>query len=176
MDKLIVFEWGTHLIDVTRFLLGDVQRIYASLDWVSPHFRGEDRAVLVLDLAGATGLIDISWATVGDEAADRRNSTFLEDFVIEGDSGFMEIRPEPEGLLRASTLTESWEQPAFTGSLPEAYQSSYNAAQKHFYDCLRAGRKPDTAASDNYKTMLATFRAYESGTSRQAVTLNPSLK
>ncbi len=174
MDRLIVFEWGTHLIDTTRFLLGDIQRVYASMHRTSHHFRGEDRAVLVLELAQTTGLIDISWATVGDEEANRRNNTVLEHFIIEGDAGFIEMLPEPASLLRASTATESWECPVYSGSLQEAYQLSYTQAQRHFSDCLRAGRTPETVASDNFKTMLATFQAYESSARGQAVDLLPS--
>jgi predicted dehydrogenase len=171
MDRLIVFEWGTHLIDVTRFLLGDIRRVYARMDQVSPHFKGEDRAVLVLELAEATGLIDVSWATRGDEAAEQRGNTLLEHFVVEGDEGFIELLPEPLNLLRLSTPREAWERPARRDSLQEAYQASYTAAQRHFVECLRSGKAPETIASDNLKTMEVTFGAYESAASGQPVDL-----
>jgi predicted dehydrogenase len=169
MEQLIVFEWGTHLIDVTRFLLGDIRRVYARMDHVSPHFKGEDRAVLVLELAGATGLIDISWATRGDERAEGQATTCLEHFVVEGDEGFIELLPEPLNLLRLSSPREAWERPACKENLLDAYQASYTAAQRHFVECLRAGRDPETIAADNLKTMRVTFGAYESAQSGQPV-------
>ncbi len=171
MDQLLVLEWGTHLIDVARYLLGDIRHIYARMAKTSPHFKGEDRALLVLELSGATGLIDISWATVGDEAAEKRSNTMLEEFVIEGDEGVIEVLPEPETLFRLSTRRESWEHPVCTGSLQEAYQASYTAAQRHFYECLRDGLQPETVASDNIKTLQAVQSAYLSAATGQVVYL-----
>jgi predicted dehydrogenase len=171
MEQLIVLEWGTHLIDVARYLLGDIQHVYARMSKTSPYFKGEDRAVMVLELSGAAGLIDISWATVGDEAAERRSNTMLEHFVIEGDEGVIEVLPEPDALFRLSTRRESWEHPVYAGSLQEAYQASYTAAQHHFYECLRDGLQPETIASDNIKTLQATQAAYASAATGQVVYL-----
>ena len=172
MDQLLVLEWGTHLLDVARYLLGDIRHVYARMAKTSPYFKGEDRAVLVLELSGATGLVDISWATVGDEAAEQRSNTMLEHFVIEGDEGVIEVLPEPEALFRLSTRRESWEHPVYnTGSLQEAYQASYTAAQRHFYECLRDGLQPETIASDNIKTLQAVHSAYQSAASGQVVYL-----
>jgi len=171
MDQLIVFEWGTHLIDTTRFLFGNPERIYARMERVSPYFRGEDRAVITLELLNLTGLIDISWATVGDEAAERRAATYLEDFTVEGETGSIEILPEPQKLLRVCTRTQSWEQAAYPGTWEEEYQASYTAAQRHFYECLRTGGTPETTAQDNLKTLEITFAAYESAARGQAIVL-----
>jgi predicted dehydrogenase len=173
MEQLIVYEWGTHLIDVARYLLGEIQQVYARMAKTSPDFKGEDRALLVLELSGATGVIDISWATVGDEAAEQRSNTMLEHFVIEGDEGVIELLPEPHCIFRLSTRRESWERPVYTTGLQEAYQESYTAAQRHFYECLRDGLEPETVASDNFKTLQATQAAYRSAALGQAVRLEP---
>jgi predicted dehydrogenase len=77
MEQLILFEWGIHLVDVSRYLMGEIQHVYARMAKTSPYFKGEDRALLVLDLSGVTCVIDISWATVGDEAAEQRSQTQL---------------------------------------------------------------------------------------------------
>ncbi len=169
MEQLIVLEWGTHLIDVARYLLGEIQHVYARMDKTSPDFKGEDRALLVLGLSGVTGLIDISWATIGDEAAELRSNTMLEHFIIEGDEGFIELLPEPECLFRLSTRSESWERPVYSADMQEAYQESYTAAQRHFYECLRDGLNPETVAADNFKTMQAAQAAYGSAAIGQAI-------
>jgi predicted dehydrogenase len=172
MEQLIVFEWGTHLVDVTRFLLGDVHRAYAHLDRASAYFKGEDRAVILLKLEEATSLLDISWATVGDPLTEQRSTTHLEHFVLEGDDGLIEILPEPQNLLRVSTRSGSWERPAYQESMPQAYQASYTAAQRHFYECLRDGINPETVARDNLKTMQAVQSVYRSAALGQAVDLD----
>lgn len=167
MDKLIVYEWGTHLIDVLRFLLGEVSSVYARMDTISPLCRGEDRALLALDLSGVTGLIDISWATVQSEALNSQ----LEQCVIEGDEGTIELLPGQGELLRVTTRGETHQRPAFDTTPAEAYQTSYTTAQRHFIECLRAGVDPETSARDNVRTLAATFAAYESAAKGEVIRL-----
>jgi predicted dehydrogenase len=63
---------------------------------------------------------------------------------------------------RAGSPYRSTVLPAHDGDLTAAYQASYDAAQRHFIDCLRAGLEPETIATDNLKTLRAMFAAYES--------------
>jgi predicted dehydrogenase len=167
MNRLILYEWGVHLIDVLRFLFGDVTSVFARMDKVSALCKGEDRATLVLDLNGVTGLIDISWATVDGEAQPSQ----LEQVTIEGDEGTIELRPDQGDILKLATRSQVWQRPALDASPEEAYQASYTAAQRHFIECLRDGRTPETAAEDNLKTLAAAFAAYESATLNQVVIL-----
>jgi predicted dehydrogenase len=165
MKHLIVYEWGVHLIDVLRFFFGEVNSVYARLEKVSNICAGEDRALITLDVGGVTCLIDISWATVpGDERISQ-----LERVVIEGDKGTIELLPHQGDLLRLATKETCWEKPAFSSKPEEAYQESYNAAQQHFIECLINGINPETEASDNYKTLAATFAIYESSVKNQVV-------
>jgi predicted dehydrogenase len=167
MDRLILYEWGIHLIDVLRFLFGEVTSIYARMDKVSPLGKGEDRALLVLEVGGVTALIDVSWATVDGE----ERFSQLEQVTIEGDEGTLELLPDQGDTLRITTRSETWRRPAFDVTPEEAYQASYTAAQRHFIQCLREGRSPETVASDNLKTLVATFAAYESAAKNQVIFL-----
>ena len=167
MERLILYEFGIHLVDVMRFLLGEVTRVHAWMDRVSPLCKGEDRAVVTLEVGGATGLIDISWATVEPET----HFSQLEQMTIEGDEGSIELLPDQGDILRVTTKSETWQRPAFDVSPEEAYQASYTAAQRHFIECLRSGKVPETVASDNIKTLAATFAAYESAERKQEVAL-----
>jgi predicted dehydrogenase len=165
MDKLIVYEWGVHLIDVLRFLFGEVNSVYARLEKVSKICRGEDRALITLDVGGVTCLIDISWATV---PGDQRLSQ-LESVVIEGDDGTLELLPHQGDVMRLSTMDTEWSKPAFLCTPGEAYQESYNAAQWHFIESLLQGNQPETDANDNYKTMAAAFAVYASAIANQVI-------
>jgi predicted dehydrogenase len=176
MPKLILFEWGVHLIDTLRMLLGEVDWVYGRMDRVSPLCAGEDRAFLVLGFGGITANIDISWASLQPECPP----SLLEDVIIEGDDGTIALVPNRgqgdliaitdlrgtdlrrEGLERAGSPYRTSVLPAHDGDLAAAYQASYDAAQGHFIDCLRAGVEPETVASDNLKTLRAMFAAYES--------------
>lgn len=167
MDKLILYEWGIHLIDVLRFFFGDVTSVYARMDKVGSLHKGEDRALLTLAFNGATGLIDISWATIGDRmrAGPRR----VEQVTLEGDKGTIELLPGEPDVLRIATRSDEWQRPAFDSAPADAYQASYTAAQRHFIECLREGRSPETVASDNYKTLAVTMAAYESAARNQVI-------
>jgi predicted dehydrogenase len=169
MDKLILFEFGVHLIDVLRFLLGEVTSVYARMDNVSPLHRGEDRALVTLEVGGATGLIDISWATVSQGTTS--TGLQVERLTLEGDAGTVELIPGQPDVLRVTTARETWQRPACDLTPDEAYQDSYTAAQRHFVECLREGRSPETVANDNYKTLAATMAAYESAAMNQVVYL-----
>jgi predicted dehydrogenase len=169
MEHLIVFEWGIHLIDVARFLFGEPRRVYARLDHASPSFQGEDRALVVLEYPQLTVLLDLSWASAADPGTEPRGNTMLEHFLVEGDQGLIEILPEPHTLFRLAARQEAWERPVYTGTQAEAYLSAYIAAQRHFYECLRDGRLPETSIEDNLNTLKATLAVYQAAASGQVV-------
>ena len=167
LEKLILYEWGIHIIDVMRFLFGPVTSVYARMDRVSPLYRGEDRALVTLTFGNMTSLIDASWATVGAE----HRFSHLEHVTLEGDSGSIYLLPEQGDILRVTTKSETWQRPAFDVPPDEAYQASYVAAQRHYVECLREGCQPETVATDNIKTLEATFAAYESAARNQVIIL-----
>ncbi len=176
MPDLILFEWGVHLIDTLRMLLGEVDWVFCRMDRVSPLCTGEDRAFLVMGFGSVVANIDISWASIHSE----RLPSMLEDVIIEGDAGTIALVPNQghgdlititdllgtdlrrEGVGRAGGPYRTTALPAHDGDLAAAYQSSYDAAQGHFIDCLRSGMEPETAAADNLKTLRVMFAAYES--------------
>mgnify|MGYP005847483457 CR=1 FL=1 len=175
MPQLILFEWGVHFIDTLRMLFGEIDWVHAHTDKVSPICAGEDRAFIVLAFGGVLANIDLSWATITGE----RLPSVLEDVVIEGDEGTIALVPnQGDGDLirvvnwRGSTLLRPGEQPigslycvtaspAHDGNNAAAYQASYDAAQGHFIECLRAGVDPETVAADNLLTLRAMFACYE---------------
>lgn len=163
-EKLILYEWGVHLIDVVRFLLGEVTSVYARMEKVSPLGKGEDRVLLTLGLGRVTAVIDISWATVTKEPFSQ-----LEHMTLEGELGTIELLPTQGEILRVSTRDSVQEFPALAVSPQEAYQASYTAAQQHFAECLLQDRLPETVASDNIRTLEALFAAYDAAERGQVV-------
>ncbi len=185
MPRLILFEWGVHLIDTLRLLFGEVDWVFSHMDKVSPLCAGEDRAFVVLGYGEVLANIDISWASVVAEHLP----SVLDDMVIEGDEGTIALVPnQGHGDLisitdwRGTNLVRPGERrigspyrttvfPAHDGDTAAAYQASYDAAQGHFIECLRAGREPETVAADNLKTLRALFAAYDSAEQNAVVHL-----
>jgi predicted dehydrogenase len=185
MPKLILLEWGVHLIDTLRMLFGEVDWVYSYMDKVSPLCAGEDRAFLVLGYGEVMANIDISWASIVPE----RLPSVLEDMVIEGDEGSIALVPNQgqgdliyiadwggatllrPGGKRIGSPYRVTVRPAHDGDQAAAYQAGYDAAQGHFVECLRAGREPETVATDNLRTLRAMFAAYDSAERKTVIYL-----
>jgi predicted dehydrogenase len=185
MPRLLVFEWGIHIIDTLRMLLGEPQWIHAHMAHVSPYCAGEDRALMMLGFGELVACLDFSWASHVPDSLP----SLLEEAVFEGDSGSLALVPNrgegdclrlvqplpPErvpldqGRAWSPLVTQVW--PAHDGDIAAAYQASYDAAHKHFIECLRQGRLPETHAGDNLNTLRAAFAAYQSAAENRVVTL-----
>lgn len=172
--RLIVFEWGIHLIDVLRFCFGDVRRVTARMSRNSPFVVGEDTAVVELELVrGITGVIDISWGTpVPLEGRFVRG--MVEPFVIEGLAGRIELDPFADDALFVTT-NERGERRKARGDLsrPEAYQECFRGCQQHFIESLCSGLPAENEAIDNWNTLATVFAAYKSAESGRAVEVAP---
>lgn len=167
LEKLLLFEWGIHIIDVTRFLFGEPECVYTSTLKVSTQFKGEDRAVIIFDYADRYAVLDLSWSSVSHE----EQVSLLEQVIIEGDGGCIKILPDEDHNIHISTRELSQSIPAYTFSDSEEYQMSYTRAQNNFIECLRTGCYPETHARDNLKTLTALFAAYQSSDSKTSCRL-----
>lgn len=170
MPHLILYEWGIHLVDVLRFLFGNIVTVYARTSRVSPLVQGEDMALIVLKFAhGVTGIIDISW---GSRAPAERGLPrgHLDSLLVEGDKGAIELDPYRDDVFVVSTA-EGTRTRAARGliSPPDAYQESYFNTQNHFIECLRSGAPAENDARDNLKTFAAVMAAYESARQNEVV-------
>ncbi len=59
MPRFLIHETAIHLIDVFRFLLGEVSGVFARLRRLNPALRGEDAGYVLFDFSsGAAGLFD----------------------------------------------------------------------------------------------------------------------
>jgi predicted dehydrogenase len=185
MPRLILYEWGIHLIDTLRMLLGEPGWVHATMAQVSPYFAGEDRALVTLGFGDVVASLDLSWAS----HAPSELPTMLEDVVVEGDGGSIAlvpnrgdgdliriVRPLPDESVPVDR-SRPWSPvvttvlPAHDGDVAAAYQASYDAAHRHFVDCLRSGQLPETHAEDNLKTLRALFAAYRSAAEHSVVTI-----
>lgn len=174
MPRLILYEWGIHLVDVLRFLLGDIDRVYARMRRTGELVRGEAMALVVLEFrSGATGVIDISWGShVPKEQQLGRGH--VEPLVVEGDAGTIALDPYPEDRMIITTAAGI--EPRLTHadiSADEAYQESYLQTQRHFVQALRTKMPAENEARDNLKTLAAVLAAYASAEQGQVVPVVP---
>jgi D-apiose dehydrogenase len=89
MLRFLIHETGVHLIDVFRYLLGEIAGVFARLKRLNPVISGEDAGVVVFDfVSGATGVFDGN-RLIDHAAEDTRltNGTM----VLEGTEGMIRL-------------------------------------------------------------------------------------
>ncbi|HVL21920.1 MAG TPA: Gfo/Idh/MocA family oxidoreductase, partial [Amaricoccus sp.] len=158
----IIQDLGIHILDVARFLFGDVETLAATTQRVNPAIRGEDVATMLLAHAsGVSSVVDCSYAS----RLPRENfpETLLEIEGAEGslrlDAGYrlsVHVGAETRAIDAAPPLISWAERPWHN------IQESVLAIERHFAECLRDGREPETSGADNLRTLALVHAAYDS--------------
>ena len=168
-DHFVLLDLGVHMLDVARFLFGEVDRLYCRSQSIKPGIRGEDMATTVLSHAnGATSVVECSYAS------PIHPDPFPElTLQIEGTRGSLRLEPGyaltsfSDGNVRKFDVSPklfSWSTPPWHGT-----QESVHAIQQHWIKCLREGKEPETSGADSRKTYELVFGAYESARTGKAV-------
>jgi predicted dehydrogenase len=171
-DRFIIEDLGIHILDIARFLFGDVSRLSARTRRVNPAIRGEDVATMLLDHeGGVTSNVDCSYAT--RLALEPFPETLVEvdgtDGSIRLDQGYELTVVNEHGVQRrdVSPTLLPW------ASRPwHNIQESVQRIQQHWVDCLRSGKSPATSGGDNLKTFALVEAAYQAAKSLRAVELS----
>ena len=163
--RFIIQDLGIHIFDVARFLFGDVATLAATTQRVNQGIRGEDVATMLLaHESGVTSVVDCSYAS----RLPRENfpETLLE---IEGEAGSLRLDAGyglsvcAGGTVRvidAAPPLLAWAERPWHN-----IQESVLSIERHFADCLRQGRDPETSGADNLKTLALVYAAYDSAKS-----------
>lgn len=170
--RFIIEDLGIHILDIARFLFGDVVRLTARTTRVNPAIRGEDVATMLLDHeSGLSSIVDCSYAT--RLATEPFPETLVE---IDGDKGSIRLGQGYEMRIVDARGAETRD--VSPPLLPWAsrpwhnIQESVQAIQQHWVDCLRDGREPATSGRDNLKTLALVEAAYRAAASGETVDMS----
>jgi predicted dehydrogenase len=158
----IIKDLGIHLLDVARFLFGEVTSLTARTRRVNPKIAGEDVATIMLNHEGdATTIVDCSYAT------SREHELFPQMLIeIDAERGTMRLEPDYKLVVHADGQTlrhdvspdaTRWGPPPWHG-----IQESVFNIQEHFVECLRQLQSPETSGADNIATLSLVATAYKS--------------
>jgi predicted dehydrogenase len=171
-ERFIIEDLGIHILDIARFLFGDVARLTARTARVNPAIRGEDVATMLLDHeSGLASIVDCSYAS--RLAVEPFPETLAE---IDGAEGSIRLSQGYEMLVTGKQGSET--QDVSPRLLPWAtrpwhnIQESVQAIQQHWVDCLRQGREPATSGRDNLKTLALVEAAYRSASTGQTIEMS----
>ena len=170
-ERFIVEDLGIHILDIARFLFGDVERLSATTSRVNAAIAGEDVATILLSHeSGVTSVVDCSYAS-------RRAQELFPQTLIEVDGTDGTLRLSADYRLeihnRDGTRRETVAPPpsAWASAPWEAIQGSVLNIQRHWIECLRTGCEPATSGHDNLKTLALVEATYLSAREGRTVTL-----
>ncbi|MBZ9739023.1 MULTISPECIES: Gfo/Idh/MocA family protein [unclassified Mesorhizobium] len=174
--RFIIEDLGIHILDIARFLLGDVSSLTARTARINPAIVGEDVATMLMDHGGgATSVVDCSYAT----------KLAVEPFpetLIELDGGDGTIRLAQGYRLTVTGKSGTKVSDVSPPLLPWAsrpwhnIQESVLAIQKHWIDSLASGKEPATSGADNLKTFALVEAAYAGAASGEPVQIDALLR
>ncbi|APA89711.1 Gfo/Idh/MocA family oxidoreductase (plasmid) [Paraburkholderia sprentiae WSM5005] len=168
-ERFIVEDLGIHVLDIARFLFGDVKRLYASTSRVNPAIRGEDVATIMLSHEQrVTCIVDCSYAT------RLPRELFPQTLVeVDGSAGTLRLFADYRLQIHTAAGTEMRDvapPPLSWASAPwEAIQGSVASIQSHWIDCLRRGVEPATSGRDNLATLALVEATYVSARERRSI-------
>lgn len=169
LDQFILSDLGVHVLDVCRFLFGEVKRLFCLNQRVNPNIKGEDVCTILLEMeSGLTCTVEVSYASIVDYECFPQ--TLAE---VEGNRGF--VRVSPDYKFTTTTSNGQDEQllivPNYDWVHPEyaVVHTSMVAIHQNFLEGLRDGKPVETTGEDNLRTLQLTYAAYDSAEKGEAV-------
>ena len=162
LERFILTDIGTHILDVSRFLFGEAQSLYCQTAKVHKCIRGEDVASLALKMDGGLHVnIELSYASRVEH--DRFPETYI---LVEGERGSISLGPDywlrtttDDGTssVRIAIPYYSW-----VDSRYEVVHTSIIGANRNLLSAINGEGEAETTAEDNVRTLELVYAAYES--------------
>ena len=162
MPRFLIHETGIHLIDVFRYLCGEVAGVCAHLRRLNPALRGEDAGYVLFDFAsGAAGVFDGNRLT-GFAAADPRLT--MGEMWLEGAAATLRLDGDGRLFLKPHQQPErehdyAWQNQGFGGDCVLALQRHVLAHLQNGAPLENTGR----AYLTNLEIEDAIYRSAASG-------------
>jgi predicted dehydrogenase len=159
-ERLAIADVGIHMLDLARFLLGEVAHLSCETQRRNPSVRAEDTATMLLrHVGGAVSVVECTYEA--RRLPDPFPETLLE---IEGGLGTLVV--EPGCRMLVTQRGEQREEDIGAPLLPwtshpwHVCQEGVLGACRHFLDRLRQGIPAETSGADNLRTYALVDAAY----------------
>jgi len=150
----VLLDMGIHCVDLSRWLFGEVIKVYANIRTANLNVPVADTATVVLEHQnGAVSILHLSWCAPG-----------LNSIMVVGTKGSL-MTSLDINYIRASK-TELIKNRWFRIDMKEFPPlSSYQQAFTHFINCIRNEKEPDITIQDGIRGLQIVLAAYESSES-----------
>jgi predicted dehydrogenase len=168
-ERFVILDLGVHVVDLARFLLGEVAHVSCETQRRNPKVKAEDTATMLMRHAsGAVSVVECTYET--KRKPDPFPETILE---IEGPKGVIvtkagyQLEVTVDGEMKASEI----DIPMLHWAAKPWHMIEESVFQTcaHIFRALKAGREADISGRDNLKTYAVCEAAYEAAATGRAV-------
>ena len=168
MERFLIHETAIHLIDVFRFLFGDIKSVFANLSKLNTIISGEDAGIVIFEFKnGIRGLFDGN--RLSDHIAVDRRLT-IGEMLIEGSKGTLRLNGDGEIFKRKfgnnieKKVKYKWTKKGFAGD-------SVFECQKQLLNHFLKGGKLINNAEEYLENIKVESYIYKSNSKRKLLDL-----
>lgn len=154
MPKLIVLEYGVHVLDMIREWCGDPRRLRARLWRTSPELTGDDGAAIDLAYDDFDVSIALDWCQPGPETADNIDGEAL---AIRGEHGLVTVAAGK--WVEVHPAAGPAEHVAFDVDTRDA---GFACSHQDFIDAMLDGRTPMSDVAGSMRSQALVMACYAS--------------
>ncbi len=168
-ERFAILDVGTHLLDLARFFLGEVERVYCETQTRNPSVKGEDTATMMLrHRSGAVSVVETTYEA--HRIPDPFPETLLE---IEASQGSVVIAPgeQMSVTVGGKAATEDLNSPLLSWTSRPWHNSQLGVlhTNAHLLEAFQCGKPAETSGADYLKTCALVEAAYQSAATRSPV-------
>lgn len=171
MERFLIHETTVHLIDVFRYLFGEMISLFADLRRVNPVIKGEDAGLIIFNFANGTrGIFDGN--RLSDHQATNRRLT-MGEMQIEGSLGTLSLNGDADIFFREhgentmNPIEYKWKDCDFGGDC--VYR-----LQRHVIDHLLYGTELMNSANDYLRNIIIVDTIYSSDKMKKSINIGTS--
>jgi predicted dehydrogenase len=168
-ERFAIADVGVHVLDLARFLLGDVARISCEAQRRNPKVKGEDTATMMLRHEnGGVSVVEVTYEA-------RRADDYFPETLMEIEGPLGSIIVTAGCRMKVTSDGEATVSDIGTPLLPwtshpwHVSQEGALGACRHFLECLQRGMAAETRGEDNLKTYALVDAAYRAAQEHRAV-------
>ena len=158
----VFLEYGSHLVDMMRGLLGPPRRVFARMHRLNAAVRGESLVHAVYEYDDATAVVEAGWKaaaiTQGSVlVAGNAGEAFYEGTLTRGERGRFRVTRGAEVVLDEERCPYN------------DYVESFYLLERECVDAMLGRRAVTQTGAEHLRTLAATFAAYESAATGRVV-------
>lgn len=171
IDRFIIADVGAHLLDIARFLMGEVKNLRCLTQKINPNIKGEDVANVLMEMRSAAHCyIEMSYASILEKESFPETLILLEgsdgSIKLEHDFSLSITNREGTHKERVAPKIYDWVNPDYA-----LVQSCMVDLNKNFLQALQENKPAEITGKDNYRTMQLVYASYDSAATGSVVSI-----